>query len=78
MVDDKDTLSKDQLEALCLRFDPDFDQTDSVDAMRDFLTAKSKEFRAYRAEIDQMPDGAAQLHNLKAAAKDALEALDFE
>ena len=78
VVDDKDTLSKDQLEALCLRFDPDFDQTDSVDAMRDFLTAKSKEFRASRAAIDQMPDGAAQLHNLKAAAKDALDALDFE
>ena len=78
VVDDKDTLSKDQLEALCLRFDPDFDQTDSVDAMRDFLTAKSKEFRTYRAEIDQMPDGAAQLHRLKAAAKDALDALDFE
>ena len=78
VVDDKDTLSKDQLEALCLRFDPGFDQTDSVDAMRDFLTAKSKEFRTYRAEIDQMPDGAAQLHNLKAAAKDALDALDFE
>jgi tetratricopeptide (TPR) repeat protein len=78
VVDDKDTLSKDQLEALCLRFDPDFEETESVDAMRDFLKAKSKKFRAYRAEIDQMPDGAAQLHNLKAAAKDALDALDFE
>jgi len=78
VVDNKDTLSKDQLEAICLRFDPDFEETESVDAMRDFLKAKSKQLRAYRAAIDQMPDGAAQLHNLKAAAKDALDALDFE
>lgn len=47
-------------------------------ALVGFLTSKAKEYRAYRTQIDALDDRIAGLGNLKAAAQDAAERLDFD
>ena len=71
------TLSRDELELLASRFDilaahdrPDAD-------LRDLLTKKAEEYRSYRAEIEAIDERTKGLGNLKAAARDATDKLDF-
>lgn len=71
-------LSRSQLETLARRFD-----IDQPEAMRDgdisaLLEKKAAEYRAYKTQIDNIDERVAGLGNLKAAAQEAAERLDFE
>ncbi len=71
------TLSREELQNLAARFEVEnpFDQTGA--ALRDFLTKKAEEYRSYKSVIDAIDERTKGLHNLKAAAQEAAERLDF-
>ncbi len=46
--------------------------------LRAFLTDKAREYQSYRATIDALDDRVAAIANLKGAAQDAAERLDFD
>ena len=68
-------VSADQLRKLALKFE----ETDLNDpaALITFLDMKAQEYHAYRTQIDAIDERTAGLGNLKAAAKDAADRLDF-
>ncbi|MEM7471397.1 MAG: hypothetical protein AAF340_08595 [Pseudomonadota bacterium] len=47
-------------------------------SLEKFLTQKAEEYRSYRDQIDALDDRIAGVHNLKVAAQDAAERLDFD
>ncbi len=77
-LDNTQQLSRDQLEVLAGRFEiagaPDLSDA----ALREQLSLKAQEYRAYRERIEELPDHVERLANLKGAAKDAAERLDFD
>lgn len=72
------TANRDMLEALASRFGIEaiFDKSDAE--LRRLLDLKAQEYRAYRAEIEAIDERTKGLGNLKAAARDAADRLDFE
>lgn len=71
-------LSRNQLEALSAQFEiSDADSLSDGD-LRNLLCLKAEEYRAYRADIEAIDERTIGLGNLKKAAKDAAEQLDFE
>jgi len=72
------TLSRNDLELLASRFEIEkpHDWTDAD--LRDLLTKKAEEYREYRQAIDALDDRVAAVANLKGAAQDAAERLDFD
>ncbi|MEM1284560.1 MAG: helix-turn-helix transcriptional regulator [Pseudomonadota bacterium] len=71
-------LSRSQLETLARRF-----EIDEPEAMRDgeitaLLEKKAEEYRTYKTQIDHIDERVAGLGNLKDAAQDAAERLDFD
>ncbi len=77
-LDNTQQLRRDQLEVLAGRFEiagaPDLSDA----ALREQLSLKALEYLAYRERIDGLPDHVERLANLKGAAKDAAERLDFD
>jgi transcriptional regulator with XRE-family HTH domain len=71
------TLSRNQLELLASRFEIDKPHDRSDADLRDFLTKKAEEYRAFHTQIEAIDERTAGLGNLKGAAKDAAERLDF-
>ena len=77
-LDDIASLTRDQLELLASRFEIPAPH-DRFDAeLADILTKKAEEYRAYRAEIEAIDERTRGLGNLKAAAQDAANNLNFE
>lgn len=76
--DEVAALTRDQLELLASRFEIESPHTLSDAQLRQLLTQKAEEYRSYRAQIDALDDRIAGVHNLKAAAQDAAERLDFD
>ncbi len=76
-LDELRTLHRSQLEALARRFG--FDEPDTLgdEELRDLLEAKAGEYRVYKTNIDAIDEHAKGLGNLKGAAKEATERLDF-
>ncbi|MCP3970593.1 MAG: hypothetical protein GY717_09815, partial [Rhodobacteraceae bacterium] len=77
-LDQIPTLSRDELELLSSRFDATDAHSRTDTELREFLTKKAEEYRVYRAEIEAIDERTKGLGNLKAAAQDAAEKLDFE
>jgi len=77
-LDNIPTLSRAELERLANRFDfgAAYDASDAE--LREFLTNKATEYRTYRKTIDGLDDRVAAIANLKGAAQDAAERLDFD
>ncbi len=71
-------LTRDDLELLASRFEISGAHDLSEDALREVLTEKAKEYRAYRQQIDSLDERVAAIANLKGAAQDAAERLDFD
>ncbi|MEM8555093.1 MAG: helix-turn-helix transcriptional regulator [Pseudomonadota bacterium] len=72
------TLSRDQLELLASRFEIERPHEQSDAALREVLTKKAEEYRSFRAQIDGLDERVAAIANLKGAAADAAERLDFD
>ena len=71
-----DALGIDDMRALATRFgEPEM--TDKAEIVK-FLTLKAEEYRTYKAQIDGLDERVAALGNLKGAAQDAAERLDFD
>ena len=77
-LDQIPTLSRDQLELLAARFDAKGAHSLSDAQLRDFLTQKAEEYRDYRNRIEGLDARVAAIGNLKGAARDAAERLDFD
>ncbi len=71
-----ETLTPEDLATLATAFGGD--PTAPRAALLDFLGKKAEEYAAYRDQIDRIDDRVKGLDNLKAAAKDAAERLDFD
>jgi transcriptional regulator with XRE-family HTH domain len=76
-LNDIAVLTRDELELLASRFELDKPHAASDAALKQFLTDKAVEYRAYRAQIESIDSRTAGLGNLKSAARDAAERLDF-
>jgi tetratricopeptide (TPR) repeat protein len=72
------TLPRDTLELLASRFEIQTPHRLTDAELQDMLTKKAEEYRSYRALIDGLDDRVAAIANLKGAAQDAAERLDFE
>ena len=77
-LDNLGVLDRDQLELLAGRF-----EIDRAVAMTDMelvqrLTLKAEEYRSYREQVEAIDDRVAALGNIKAAARDAADNLDFD
>ncbi|MDJ0630960.1 MAG: helix-turn-helix transcriptional regulator [Rhodobacter sp.] len=72
------TLSRDELELLASRFDIPRPHALTDAQLRDVLTKKAEEYRAYRGQIEAIDERTAGLGDLKAAAQNAADTLDFE
>jgi len=77
-LDHPEGLTRVQLVFLAELFGAAAPETQSDRALRDFLTQKAEEYRAYRAQIDGLDDRVAAIANLKAAAQDAAAKLNFD
>jgi tetratricopeptide (TPR) repeat protein len=75
-VEQADTLSLDELKTLAQAFGET--ELASPPELLDFLAKKAEEYRAYRATIDGLDDRVAAIQNLKGAAQDAADRLDFD
>jgi len=71
-------LPRDTLELLASRFEIQTPHRLSDAELQDMLSKKAEEYRNYRALIDGLDDRVAAIANLKGAAQDAAERLDFE
>ncbi|SPH18600.1 hypothetical protein DEA8626_02140 [Defluviimonas aquaemixtae] len=69
--------SPDELRLLARRFGIDGAATMSPQQLKTMLEDKAQEYRALKAEIDAIDTRTAGLGNLKAAARDAVDRLDF-
>ncbi|MGJ8544710.1 MAG: hypothetical protein ACSHWZ_04635 [Sulfitobacter sp.] len=69
---------RDQLEALASRFEIDnvFDKTDAE--LRGLLDEKAAEYRIYKRRLHELDGRLGELAEIKAAARDAATALDFD
>ncbi|WP_143104156.1 helix-turn-helix domain-containing protein [Poseidonocella sedimentorum] len=77
-LDQIPTLSRDELELLAGRFRV-ADAVDKSDAeLRELLDNKAAEYRDYKAQIDGLDERVAAIANLKGAAQDAAERLNFD
>ncbi|AXX99775.1 hypothetical protein BAR1_09920 [Profundibacter amoris] len=77
-LDHLTTLPRDTLELLASRFEiPTPHQLPDAELL-DALTNKAVQYRSYRALIDGLDDRVASIANLKGAAQDAAERLDFQ
>ncbi len=72
------TLTKDQLEALATRFEIPRAYDMSAEQLRAELNARAEAYRTYRAAIEAIDERTKGLGNLKAAAAEAADRLDFE
>ncbi|MCA3515332.1 MAG: helix-turn-helix transcriptional regulator [Rhodobacter sp.] len=77
-LDNLDQLTRAYLIALATQFELPDAYTLPDPALRSFLTKKAEEYRTYRVQIDALDERIAGLGNLKAAAQDAAERLDFD
>jgi len=77
-LDNLGQLTRAYLIALATQFELPDAYTLPDPALRSFLTKKAEEYRAYRIQIDALDERIAGLGNLKAAAQDAAERLDFD
>jgi transcriptional regulator with XRE-family HTH domain len=77
-LDNVSQLTRAYLIALATQFELPDAYTLSDAALRDFLTKRAEEYRAYRMQIDALDVRIAGLGNLKAAAQDAAAQLDFD
>ncbi len=77
-LDNLSTLPRDTLELLASRFEIATPHVLSDFDLQSVLTKKAEEYRSYRALIDGLDDRVAAIANLKGAAQDAAERLDFE
>ena len=77
-LDNLDQLTRAYLIALATQFELPDAYTLPDPALRSFLTKKAEEYRSYRTQIDALDERIAGLGNLKAAAQDAAERLDFD
>ncbi|MCT4682772.1 MAG: tetratricopeptide repeat protein [Roseicyclus sp.] len=75
-VEQAATLSLHELKTLAQAFGET--ELASPPELLDFLAKKAEEYRAYRATIDGLDDRVAAIQNLKGAAQDAAERLDFD
>ncbi len=76
-LDESRELRRTHLEALAVQFEIEAPSSLSEDELRDQLAAKADDFRRYRQDIDTIDDRTVGIGNLKAAARDAAERLDF-
>ena len=77
-LDHLNTLSRDALELLASRFDIEKPRRLSDSELVGVLTQKAEDFHRYRAEIEAIDERTKGLGNLKAAAREAAERLDFD
>jgi transcriptional regulator with XRE-family HTH domain len=77
-LDEIPALSRDELQILASRFRHPAPYDADDPELREYLTGKAEEFRAYRATIDALDDRVAAIANLKGAAQDAAAKLDFD
>ena len=71
-------LSRAQLIFLSELFEHPQPEAHSDATLRQFLTQKAEEYRSYKTLIDGLDERVAAIANLKGAAQDAAERLDFE
>ncbi len=72
------TLPRDTLELLASQFEIQTPHNLSDAELQDMLSKKAEEYRSFRALINRLDDRVAAIANLKGAAQDAAERLDFE
>jgi transcriptional regulator with XRE-family HTH domain len=77
-LDQIPTLSRDALELLASRFEIETPHALQDAQLRTALTQKAEEYRTYRSAIDALDDRVAGVANLKGAAQDAAQRLDFD
>jgi transcriptional regulator with XRE-family HTH domain len=77
-LDEIPALSRDELQILASRFRHPAPYDADDPELREYLTGKAEEYRAYRATIDALDDRVAAIANLKGAAQDAAAKLDFD
>ncbi len=75
-VEDPEALSLEELQVLAGKFEAK--GLTGRDQLLEFLTKKAEEYRGYRAVIDGIDERVQGLGNLKAAAREAAERLDFD
>ncbi|MEP1963770.1 hypothetical protein [Tateyamaria sp.] len=68
-----ETVSRDQLEAIALRFDIERIYDRSDDELRGLLNEKAKDYRKVLAELDDLKGKSAKIDNIHGAARGALE-----
>ena len=76
-LDNLGTLPRDTLELLASRFEIETPHALSDYDLQSVLTKKAEEYRGYRALVDGLDERVAAISNLKGAAQDAAERLDF-
>lgn len=78
VLGDLKAASQADLYELARAFGMEDPERSSDTALRAFLADKAQEYHAYRTQIDALDDRVAAIANLKGAAQDAAERLDFD